>query len=139
MDYTCSSKFLTGVVMTQQNAVQASDREAVLSKALINSADIMGLSQALVAKALGISESSVSRLRDGRYMLSESRKEWELARLLVRMFRSLDAMMAGDEQALRAWLRNDNTALRGKPMELLASVEGLTRTVNYVDAYRARV
>ncbi|MEK6749545.1 MAG: MbcA/ParS/Xre antitoxin family protein [Pseudomonadota bacterium] len=126
--------------MPQRSVIQPhNDREAVLSKALIAAADIMGLSQALVAKALGISESSVSRLRDGRYVLSEARKEWELARLLVRIYRSLDAMMAGDEEALRAWLRNDNTALRGAPIDLIASVEGLTRTVNYVDAYRARV
>lgn len=105
----------------------------------MNAAQIMGLSQALLAKALGISESSVSRIKTGDYLLKEDGKEWELASLLVRLYRSLDAIMAGDEIALRSWLQAYNTALADKPIDQIISIAGLTRTVSYVDAYRARV
>ena len=57
----------------------------------------------------------------------------------VRLFRSLDAIVAGDERSLRSWLQGYNTALKDAPINLITSVSGLTRTVDYVDAYRARV
>lgn len=115
------------------------ERQRVLSQAVVNAAEIMGLRQVLLAQTLGISESSVSRMRTGDYLLREQSKEWELAALLVRLFRSLDAIVAGDERSLRSWLLGYNSALREAPINLIASVSGLARTVDYVDAYRARV
>ena len=76
---------------------------------------------------------------DGRYLLKKTNKEWELAALLIRLFRSLDAIMGGDKAAMRSWLATDNTALTAAPKTLITNITGLTQTVNYVDAYRARV
>lgn len=115
------------------------ERERVLTQAVINAADIMGLKQVGLADVLGVSESSVSRMKSGAYLLKADHKEWELAALLVRLFRGLDAIMAGDERALRSWLEAYNTALRDAPINLIGKVTGLTRAVDYVDAYRARV
>lgn len=114
-------------------------RQRVLTQAVVKAADIMGLRQVVLAKTLGVSESSVSRMKTGDYLLKEQSKEWELAALLVRLFRSLDAIVAGDERSLRSWLQGYNTALREVPLNLIISVSGLTKTVDYVDAYRARV
>ncbi len=114
-------------------------RQQVLTKAVLNAADFMGLRQVVLARALGVSESSISRMRTGDYLLRERGKEWELASLLVRLYRGLDSIMAGDETALRSWLQGYNTALGEVPAKLIASVAGLSRTVEYVDAYRARV
>lgn len=44
-----------------------------------------------------------------------------------------------DERSLHSWLANYNTALKGSPINLITSAAGLIRTVDYVDAYRARV
>ncbi|MBI3773667.1 MAG: DUF2384 domain-containing protein [Gammaproteobacteria bacterium] len=114
-------------------------RQRVLTQAVVKAADIMGLRQVVLAKTLGVSEASVSRMKTGGYLLKEQSKEWELAALLVRLFRSLDAIVAGDERSLRSWLLGYNTALREVPLNLITSVSGLTKTVDYVDAYRARV
>lgn len=115
------------------------DRALVLRKALLRAADIMGLSQADLARILGLSQPTVSRLRSGRYQLDEQRKEWELAILLIRLYRGLDALMASDETALRAWIHNPNAELGARPGERIASVTGLVDVLDYVDAYRARV
>lgn len=124
-------------MQTQKSA--KADPSPVLTKAVLRAADIMGLNQMTLAKVLGVSPASVSRMRAGDYRLHPDSKEWELATLLVRLFRGLDAIMAGDETALRSWLDSPNTALHDKPRALLTQVTGLTRTVDYVDGYRARV
>ena len=39
-------------------------------------------------------------------------KSFELALLFIRLFRSLDAIVGGDEAVARAWLRNENLGAR---------------------------
>jgi transcriptional regulator with XRE-family HTH domain len=112
---------------------------AVLSKAAVRAARLLELSQRDVAGALGVSEATASRLFAGKYLLSPGHaKEWELARLLVRMFRSLDALW-GHEETARTWLASNNLALGARPKDLLRSVEGMVRVVTYLDAARGRV
>ncbi|WP_297527970.1 helix-turn-helix domain-containing protein, partial [Thiohalobacter sp.] len=81
---------------THARTAGADDRARVLTTATLNAARILGLSQAQLARVLGISESTVSRMAAGRHLLKEGSSEWQLAALLVRLFRSLDALMAGD-------------------------------------------
>jgi uncharacterized protein (DUF2384 family) len=112
---------------------------AVLSKAVVRAARLLGLTQRDVAAALGISEATTSRMFAGKYLLSRERaKEWELAVLLVRMFRSLDALW-GHEASARTWLTSENLALGGRPADLVRTVEGMVRVVAYLDAARGRV
>ena len=111
----------------------------VLSKAVVRAARLMGLTQREVAAALGLSEATASRLFAGRYLLAAERAhEWELGRLLVRLFRSLDALW-GHEESARQWLASENRALAGRPLDLLRSVEGMVRVVAYLDAARGRL
>jgi len=113
--------------------------EGVLTKAVLRASALLGLTQKELAAILGTSEASVSRMHAGRYALDPSReKEWELARLLVRLFRSLDALWGHGEEA-RAWLAAPNLALAAPPRELLGSIEGLVRVVDYLDAARGKV
>ena len=112
--------------------------EAVLSKAVTRAGERMGLSRAFLARVLGVSPATVTRLHAGSYRLDPDRKEWELALLLVRLFRSLDSIV-GDEAGARQWLASDNRALNGRPAELIASTEGLVRVVHYLDACRGRL
>jgi uncharacterized protein (DUF2384 family) len=112
---------------------------AVLSKAAVRAAKLLLLTQRDVSAALGVSEATASRLFAGKYLLSPDRaKEWELARLLVRMFRSLDALW-GHEETARTWLSSNNLALAARPKDLLRSVEGMVRVVAYLDAARGRL
>lgn len=107
----------------------------VLTKALLNVARLLELRQRELADILGASEASVSRLRSGR-LLDPASKEGELALLLLRVFRSLDAMVGGDARARIAWLQSHNHHLAGVPAERLRTVEGLTDVVRYLDAMR---
>ncbi len=111
---------------------------AVLSKAVTRAADRMGISRALLAKILGVSPATVTRLFAGNYLLDPSRKEWEFALLFVRAFRSLDSIVGADETA-RQWLSSENLGLNGRPIDLIGQTEGLVRVVQYLDASRGLV
>ena len=111
--------------------------EHVLSKATIRAADHLGLTNATLAQIIGVSEASVSRMRNGQYVLRRERKEFELAQVLVRTFRSLDAITGGDDTSSRSWLVAENQALRARPIDLMKTVRGLVATVDYVDSRRA--
>lgn len=119
-------------------AVPASDG-AVVTKAALRAAERLGLSNKVLARALGLSEASVSRMGSGSFMLAPPDKSFELAVMFIRMFRSLDAIIAGDEEAARSWLQSENTALGGRPVDLLQTLPGLIHVVGYLDARRAVV
>ena len=76
-------------------------------------------------------------MKRGRYVLEDGSKPFELAALLVRLFRSLDAIAGGEDAVVRAWMRNPNAALGGAPMERIVTVSGLVDVVAYLDARRA--
>ena len=125
--------------MTQQAPAPAGKEATVLSLAVVRAASLLGLKQREAARVLGLSPATLSRLAAGRYELEPASKAWELAVQLVRLYRGLDAIMAGDEKALVAWMGNENTDLRGTPRELITDAAGLVHTVDYVDGFRARV
>ena len=115
----------------------APDRRAVLTKAVLRAAERLDISGRLLAEVLGVSEGGVSRFRNGEAALADHGKPFELAALLVRAFRSLDAITGGDEGVARAWLTAPNTALGARPAERIASAQGLVDVVTYLDARRA--
>lgn len=111
---------------------------AVLSKAVARAAERLDISRSLLAKVLGVSPPTVTRLYSGAYLLDQRRKEWEFALLFVRAFRSLDSIV-GDEATARKWLTGENHGLNGRPIELMQNTEGLVRVVHYLDAARGLV
>ena len=111
----------------------------VLTKAVSRTAEHLALTNAVLARVLGLSEATVSRLRTGKYILKMGDKETELALLLVRLYRGLDAIVGGDGEAGRSWLCSHNLALNGTPLNLIQSINGITAVVMYVDAQRARI
>ena len=117
---------------------QTANAAVVLSKAVARAAERLGVSRALLAKVLGVSPATITRLHAGDYQLEQHRKEWEFALLFVRLFRSLDSIV-GEERTARAWLNSDNKALNARPIELISQTEGLVRVVHYLDAARGLV
>jgi uncharacterized protein (DUF2384 family) len=111
--------------------------DAVLTKALLRAADLLGLSSRALSRILGVSEASISRLVSGSRTIDPASKEGELALLLVRVYRSLDALVGTDAAARKAWLESDNRALNGRPIDLLQRTDGLVHVVAYLDAMRA--
>lgn len=110
---------------------------AVLTRAVLRAAEQLGLTSRTLAGVLGLSEATVSRMRGGGYALQRGQKAFELAILLVRLYRSLDAIVGGDEAVARSWLRNHNTALDDRPLALIETIPGLWHVIQYLDARRA--
>lgn len=113
------------------------DASRVLAKATGRAAMLLGLTGAALAKVIGVSEATVSRVSRGERGLLPGSKEGELAALLVRLYRSLDALVGNDEPRRLAWMRSHNEALNGTPSVLIQSVQGLVATVAYLDSMRA--
>jgi uncharacterized protein (DUF2384 family) len=126
------------MIAIAQQATSKPQAAAVLGKAVARAAERLNISKALLAKVLGVSPPTVTRLCTGQYQLDHNRKEWDFALLFVRLFRSLDSIV-GDESTARKWLNSDNLGLNAKPIDLIRSAEGLVRVVQYLDASRGLV
>ncbi|MBI1416282.1 MAG: DUF2384 domain-containing protein [Limimaricola sp.] len=113
------------------------DPGRVVAKAVVRAAGELGLSQQELAKIIGVSAATASRMKDGQYALTG--KPLELATCLIRVFRSLDSMTGGEKAVMMAWMHNANTDLGGVPAGLVATVPGLIGVMNYLDAVRAPV
>ena len=113
--------------------------EQALTRAVAKVAEFWALGNEQLGEILGLSDSTVSRLRNGRLTLKRGTKSFELAQYLVRLFRSLDALMGSDDAAARSWLATHNLDLQAAPIRLLGTVRGLVTVCDYVDAFRARI
>ncbi len=115
----------------------AVDRPLVLGKAITRASQALGLSGKALARVVGFSEPTISRVIAGERGIDPQSKEGELALLLVRVFRSLDALVGGSDTKRLAWMGSHNKALNGVPAELVKTAEGLVRTLAYLDGMRA--
>lgn len=112
---------------------------SVMTKAVVRAAGLLEVSQIRIAEILGVSSATASRMASGNYQLTEDSKQWELAALFVRLFRSLDAIVGSSDSVAKQWLWSENKALGGIPGELIRTTEGLVRAVHYLDAARGRL
>jgi len=120
-------------------SVPDTDPARVLTKAALRAADILEVPQRALAEIIGVSASTVSRAANGGAPVDPTSKAGELAKLWVRVFRSLDAIVGSNDAAARAWLNGANAAFGGaKPIDRLRSAEGLIHVLHYLDSARAR-
>jgi uncharacterized protein (DUF2384 family) len=110
-----------------------------LTKAVVRAASRLEVTAKALSTILGLSEASVSRMKQGDFKLETGTKPFELGVLFVRLFRSLDAIVGGDEDVARSWLRNPNLVLDGRPLDKISTIAGLTDVIAYLDARRALV
>ena len=113
------------------------DPAAVLAKATARASELLGLTGVALARTIGLSEPTVSRILRGEKTIAPTSKEGELALLLVRVYRSLDALVGTDEGKRMLWMTGFNEGLRGVPRQLVQRVDGLVATLAYLDAMRA--
>ncbi|HSQ63518.1 MAG TPA: antitoxin Xre-like helix-turn-helix domain-containing protein [Polyangiaceae bacterium] len=119
-------------------AASSPDPNAVVTKATRRAAAALGLSQKELARVIGVSEATVSRWSSGKLLDAQS-KEGELALLLVRVFRSLDALVGGSDAKARAWFGAHNVHLGGVPRERVQTALGLVEVAQYLDAMRGKL
>jgi antitoxin Xre/MbcA/ParS-like protein len=111
----------------------------VVTKAALRAADRLGIKSSILAKVVGLSEPTVSRMRKGEYFFEPGQKPFELAILFVRFYRSLDGIVGGDDKVAAEWLKNKNTVLDGIPLEIIQTIAGLGNVIQYLDSRRAIV
>ncbi|PWC30990.1 MbcA/ParS/Xre antitoxin family protein [Azospirillum sp. TSO35-2] len=124
---------------SQAHATKASAAAPVVTKAVLRAADHLRVPNSVLAKVIGVSEPTLSRMRTKDLLLSERGKEFELALLFIRLYRSLDSIVGGESEIAAAWLRNDNRALGGAPLEHIQTIPGLMNVIAYLDSRRAVV
>jgi len=125
------------MVPTKTLPLAKTDKAAVLTKAVLRASTQLGLTHKVLATVIGLSEATVSRMRAGEYVLQPGHKPFELAVLFVRLYRSLDAIVGGDDAVAGSWLKNRNTLLDAEPLALIQTVPGLMNVIQYLDARRA--
>lgn len=115
------------------------DEAAVVTRAAVRAADRLRIRSNALARIVGVSEPTVSRMRKGDYVVERGSKAFELVVLFVRFYRSLDAIVGGDDKVAAEWLKNNNTALNATPLQMIQTVTGLVNAIEYLDSRRAPV
>ena len=106
----------------------------VLASAFLKAGKEMGLSQAVLEKAIDRDRSSI-----GRKGIDPDTKSGELALLLIRVYRSLFALVGGDSVQMKHWMKTANRHTGGVPAEQVLSIQGLVGVVEYLDSMRGKV
>ncbi len=112
--------------------------DLVLGKAVLSVAGRLGINAKGLAAIIGCSEASVSRLKQGRSIDPDS-KEGELALLLIRLYRSLNAILGGNDEQSEKWLKAHNHHLDAVPLKKINNIQGLIEVVQYLDAMRGKI
>lgn len=128
-----------GILSASAHRFNDVEESHALSTAMGRIATCWQLTNEQMAAALGISAASASRLKAGNYPLKRGDKAFELGQYILRLFRSLDALLGSDDRAARSWLRTENLDLEAKPIDLIKTVHGLTMVADYVDDFRAKI
>ena len=89
------------------------DRAVVLTKATLSAAEQLGLHNADLAAVIGVSEPTMSRIKSSGRTIAPESKEGELALMLIRVFRSLDPLIGGDDGKRKIWMSSYNKARQG--------------------------
>ena len=112
---------------------QANQREAeVLTKALVRAGQKLGLRCRELATLLRVSGTTIGRFARAERCLKPGSKQWGIALMLVGVYQALRLHMDDDHDQIRLWMCSYNRALNSVPRDAILTVEGLTRTLNYL-------
>ena len=106
----------------------------VLTRALVKAGKELGLTQADLGVIVGRDRTALSR-----GALEPDSKSGELALLLIRAYRALFVLVGGESRQMKHWMHTHNLHVGGMPAELVRTVPGLMRVVEYLDAIRGRL
>lgn len=126
--------------MNPKHEAQLSQQEKILTKAILRLSAFLGFSGKDLSQTLGMSEATITRLHQGKKTISPYDKEGELALLLLRIYRSLNALVGNQHEKAKLWLHSPNHAFQSKtPFQHIKSVAGLVEVTQYLDAMRGKL
>lgn len=107
------------------------DPNRVLAEALLNAASFLGITKAEVGKAIDKHPSNIARTG-----IDPTRHSGQIALLIVRIYRSLFALMGGDQKNMRHFMYTQNNGTGGIPREQIQTIQGVVAVCEYLDAMR---
>ena len=107
----------------------------VLRKALQRAGEELGLSAQETAQAIGRSRTFFEQARAQSRI---DRHTQQMMALVLRLHRSLSALVGDDIELMRHWIATANRHTGGIPRQQLQDPEQLVELVQYLDAMRGR-
>ena len=123
---------------TAHRKAGAVDLPAVVTTATLRAAAILAVNDRQLAQLLGKDRSAISRYRSGKATLDPESLSGQMAAYFIRMYRSLAAQFGEDDRVLQQWLHGPVGTLAAKPIDLLATPQGLIHVLDYLDDLRGR-
>lgn len=124
----------------------AANDSAIVANAVIEACRFLGITQDQLANIIGVSRTTVTRIKKrsnddlADVAIASNSKAFELALLLIRVYRSLYSILGGNQPAMKHWMMTPNQHLDNqKPAELVQSALGLGRVIWYLDAMRGKI
>jgi hypothetical protein len=111
----------------------------VLTKATLRAATQLALDRSELARIIGISTSTISHLSSGLKTIDPKSKKGEMALLIVRLYKSLEALVGHDCERRLDWMTSHNHAFNAVPRDFIQSARGLVSVVNHLEGRRAKV
>ncbi|MCX8506979.1 MAG: DUF2384 domain-containing protein [Alphaproteobacteria bacterium] len=123
-------------IFQRAKRVNVSEGDALLTKATLNIGKRLAISDNELRLILGVKESELPDLRaqkTGLHILDTSGNATECAILLGKIYIYLDYIVNNNDKAACSWLRNHNTKLDGKPIEIIMTKNGLENVASYLE------
>jgi hypothetical protein len=106
--------------------------DAVLTRAVLKAAALLGIEPSPLAETLGVSEASIGRFARGEEFLAAGSNAAEAAARLVSVYQALSTRVGDDAEKMLLWMASYNHTLGAVPIEALLSEEGLLKTLSYL-------
>ena len=110
---------------------------SVLAEAILNTADLLGLSQTQLATVMGLDLMSMNQIELSA-VLEPASPQGETGLLLIRLYQSLSALTGGDSEWIDYFMNAFNTATDGIPIQQIQTREGLEKVLMVVEALNNR-
>lgn len=104
----------------------------IVSTGLLQAASDLELSGKELGNIVGLSEATVSRLRNGKWTLQKDTKSYEIAMVFLHVHQRLKSVMGGNIDRMKDWLHARNEDLGSSPLTLLNKLQGLFRVLFYL-------
>ena len=106
---------------------------SVLAEAVLNTADLLGLSQTQLATVMGLDLASMNQIELSA-VLEPASAQGETGLLLIRLYQSLSTLTGGDSEWIDYFMNAFNTATDGVPIQQIQNRKGLEKVLTVVEA-----
>ncbi|OOV79455.1 hypothetical protein [Acinetobacter sp. ANC 5600] len=112
------------------------DRNSVLTKAVLNSSERLGMTLDQMATTLRISSGKLTVNEFG--IISDS-EQGKLALSLIRISIALEMLNGGDVEMIHHFMHNKNLLTGGIPIEQIQHPQGLFQVLEFVEAMAVKI